>query len=283
MNVHDVARRAGADLRAEVGEDLGRDLRTGLTGVQRAHDRRRRRRGVAGSVLVTAALVGALAVLGPLGGTSAPEPSGPVTSLPSPSRSAADTCTPDAVVSCVGPAGGAGHHGGTSFSARLPKGFWTQPASSPPTLAVDLYQRKARAGVTLMPDLRPVGSSSAPADAHALATWISTRPLLEASDVIPTRIGGQRAWRVEARLRHNVPAGLDGCNGGQRACWPLLETGPSGWETGVWADMVCSYYVLDGPVGHPVAIWAWSFDDSTEALRLNDEVVRSIRITAAGG
>ena len=173
--------------------------------------------------------------------------------------------------------------GGTSFRVQLPEGFDARPVATPYSPVVDLYQHRGRAGVSLLPDTRPVGSASTPG-ARAVATWISTQPLLEAGDVMSTRIGDRPAWRVDARLRHNVRAGTAGCNhGGQPQCWPLLETGATAWQTGVWVDMVSSYYVLDGPDGKTVVVWAFSFDHTKEQLRLNDELVHSIRITAAGG
>jgi hypothetical protein len=277
MSIDDIARRAGQDLRTAVGTGEDIDLHSGLAAVQEAHARRRRRRhALAAAVAAVAVAASVQAVRAGDQRTPTPTPAHQDSQSTSPSTNA---CIDNQYVACMGASQVSVVVGPARFRAELAEGFTAQPSTGQAPAIVDLLQHTGQAGVTLFFDPQPADGSKPGTSALDLASWISTRPYLEASHPRRAHLGGRPAWVVDARLTVDAARKVEApCNADQVECWALLKSGATEWQTGPWTGMVCSYYVVGGPGGRYV-VWSWAFDPTATVLHRNADVVRSLRLT----
>ncbi|MEO6512890.1 MAG: hypothetical protein ABIO16_17970 [Nocardioides sp.] len=277
MTVDDLARRAGADLRAAVEENHVEVVEHRLSVIPTAY--RRRRRHAVATVASAAVAVAALGV-GGVWLQSVTDGTAPAPSSPAPSN-LSDACAKAVALTCRAD-GGFAVHAAVPYSFEVPPSFGFPATDYSPDL-VDLVQDSGEAGVAIMEDPRPQGDAR-PGDAQALATWIATRPYLEASTPYAVDVDGLRAWKVDARLLGDavVPRKVR-CNQVQSKCHALLVLNHVGWQVGVWRGMVTGFSVVDLPQGHTMVIWQWAFDPDQAALRANDAVVAGLRLGARAG
>ena len=109
---------------------------------------------------------------------------------------------------------------------------------------------------------------SAGTSAKSVATWLSKRPFLQHTAVVPTQVGGLPAWRVSGQLKPGArllahkndapvaPTFID--DGGQMAYSPSL---------------IGEYTLVDVPGAGLTVIWSWSLDHGPKALAGNQAFI----------
>lgn len=277
MNVDELARRAGRDLR-----ELERfDVEEGLDQLQRVVIHRRR---VHATLAVSAVACVVLVVLAATwlhvrDTRQSTDPVGQPTGAPSdgPPTSANDC---GLRVSCLG---------GRTYTVALdapvtwtlPRGFEAPYSGSPSRDSVETYYRGGRAGVTVLEHVRAATASATPravpgvGTAEELANWIANRPFLSSSSITSGELDGHRTWSVDVEVPRGVPEGPATCNA-RLACYPVLFQADrtSFWTAGAWPDITSRYTVLDQPGAGITVVWSWSNEGKIPPVV--DEVVDSI-------
>jgi hypothetical protein len=285
MRIDERGRQAGASLRTEIGRiDVDRNLDALLVSVRRRQ------------YLRTAAAVAAAAVV-VIGGLTVREAVNraevPPTSNDPSSTEPTGQCQ-QAFLQC-----GAGGRYTVRMQTQM---TWTLPANfdrslhdstdaqGTKALSIESYrsERHTTAGVTVAADVIAARTSpnsfgavvadwAAPTDAHGLATWLSTRPYLIASDVRESTVGGRHAWTVHVRMRHPRQDGPAVCNL-QFYCTPVLSIAgdPGKHFLGSWGSIVSDYTFIDLRGVGTAAIWSWSFSGN-KTLSGNQALIDTIR------
>jgi hypothetical protein len=108
--------------------------------------------------------------------------------------------------------------------------------------------------------------------AKSVAMWLSKRPFLRRTAVVPTQVGGLPAWRVSGQLKPGArlpahkslqpvaPTFIDG-GGGQMAYSPSL---------------IGEYTLVDVPGAGITVIWSWSVNHGPKALVGNQAFIDTL-------
>lgn len=281
MNIDEIARRAGRDLR----ESVHVDVHAALEEIERVAPRRRRAHvlvTVAAAASVLVLLAGAAQLLG-----SAPRqegaPAEQPTGVPSEAVERPEFGCRHPLITC---------HGGRTYTVdlavpmtwTLPPGFGAPYSGGGPTDgSVETYRRDRSGGVTVLQHVSAAAEAALPRPvpdvdtAEALADWIRERPFLSSSAVRETEVAGLPAWTVDVDVRPGLPEGPATCNS-RIACYPVLfvSTGTSGWVAGAWKGMTSRYTVLDLPGSGVMVVWSWTF--GRDFLPAFDTLVDSIAL-----
>ncbi len=264
MNIDEIARRAGRDLR----ESMHVDVYAALEEVQRVAPRRRRARAlvaVAAAALILLLVVGAAQLMGNPP-NQAGGPAGRPSSVPSERVQQPAVGCNNPLITC---------HGRRTYTVdlRVPV-TWTLPprfgapysGSSPTDTYVETYLLDSSGGVGIAQHVSAAAEEAVPqavpaiGTAEALADWIAERPFLASSAVRETELAGLPAWTVEVEVRPGLPEGPATCSS-RIACYPVLfvPSGSSGWVAGAWEGMTSRYTVLDLPSSGVMVVWSWTF------------------------
>jgi hypothetical protein len=266
MNIDDMARRAGQDLRERVRVDV----QAALEEFQRVAPRRRRAHVVVGAVAVASLvliLAGAAQWLG-TGVTRSDDPVDRPTEPPfsSPSAPATGIGCQNARITCDG---GRSYtvHLDVPMTWELPPGFGAPYSGAGPTSGfIETYLDGHRAGVSVFQHVA-AAALKASADrvssvrtAEEFVNWVASRPFLSSSTVRAGEFDGRPAWSVEVEVPPGAPDGPGTCNS-QIPCYPImaLADGDRLWIAGTWEGMTGRYTALDLPGSGITVVWSWSF------------------------
>lgn len=271
MNIDSRLRSVAASTRDAVAADL--DVEAGLDDLKAASRRRRGGRVVAGLVAAAAA-VGVVAGLVPLGAT--PDPSdiepdragGSVTCA----EALAGTVSPEGAVQCLGP-----HlvlvRGPVEYTFRLPRGVpWKiSPWGAPETLGVEFERVDVPMGVNVFAEVRAAaGEGGRELPAEQLASWVASRPFLDATPLVTGTQDGLTTWTTEVRPRTGLPRPGPGraCSGVDTDCHRLFlwDQGAAGNEAGVWDGQVMRLTLVDVPHRGVVVLSAWARQSDADLL-----------------
>ncbi len=275
MNVDDLARRAGRELR----EGVHVDADAALDELHRAAPRRRRAHVVVALATAAAALALAIGAGQLLEGSqrtpdavdrptkpSAPKVQQPVTACRNPLVS----CLDDHRYQYALP---------TPMTWTVPRGFGTPYSGIGPTL-VETYRLDDTGGVTVVEGVRAATAHESPrpvasvGSAHELVRWIARRPFLSSSVIRRSELDGLPAWSVEVDVKPGSPDGPASCTGQGIPCYPLLYE-PGGAFTGAWDGITGRYTAVDLPGSGVAVVWTWTF--TGEMPVESDTLVDSIR------
>jgi hypothetical protein len=268
MSLDELARRAGADLRASVAHDL--DVDAALAALEGTWRRRRQVRLIAAGVTLAAAAATLLTVL---------PASAPRASAPPPTSTRSSPCLGNEHVTCPSP-DQVQVRAAVPYDVHLPTVFVGEPGSSRSSAWVEFFQRtpgmhQSEAGVTVMTGVEPARSGKHLV-ARELAYWVAGRPFLVPTTAHRTSLDGFPAWRVEATLRPGEPRSQRSwCESIQFVCRALLQpdVGRTEWETGPRRGETGYYLFVDVPGPHTVAIRSWAAEGNDAAFSGNDELI----------
>ena len=278
MNVEDLARRAGNDLR----QATATDVESAWEDLGRALPRRRRAR-------VAAAACAVVAVLVLVTGTTRwllPEASrvGQPSKAPGVSRTLAPTPQPPGQACDVIPCHGRRHQTialPVTMDWTLPKGFQDPHVlgASEPTAGVETFLNTGEAGLAVLQGVSPAKNQAEPAavpgiaTAESFANWIAQRPFLSASPVRTGHVDGLTAWIVDVEVPPGLPAGPATC-AGRFDCYPVLLQGS--WVAGAWRNVTGRYTFVDLPGVGVTVLWSWALDGAAIPKPV-DDLVGTIR------
>ncbi len=282
MNIDDIARRAGRDLREAVHVDVV----AAFDELHRVAPRRRRAHAlvtVAAAASVLLLVVGAAQLLGNVAPKQASGPVGRPTAMPSEADQQPGLGCSNPLITC--------HDGrtytvalGVPMTWTLPPGFGAPYSGADPTdTFVETYRLDGSGGVSVFQHVNAAAEQAVPRavpairTAEALADWIAERPFLSSSTIRETEVAGLPAWTVEVVVRRGMPEGPATCNS-RIACYPVLfvPATTSGWVAGAWEGMTSQYTVLDLPSSGVMVVWSWTFD--TDFPPAADTLVDTIRL-----
>jgi hypothetical protein len=263
VNVDQLGKDAGARLRERTRVDT--DIEDALTTLHRM--RRRNRNRLAASAAAAAGIAAAATA------TVALWPAGPEAPARPPASQTA--CSDISAVTCPQPRQ-VRVTGLVPYQIEAPRGFSPTPGTGTAPAYVDIYQRHAQAGVTVIEAARGVDAPDS--DARGLAGWISSRPFLRSSRPSEQEVSGRPAWRVDVALRAAPSGEREYCNGGHSPCRALLTSTsqPDGWEVGPRLGMLSRFYVIDAPSDRIVVVWSWALSGDQADLDRNEAVVRAM-------
>jgi hypothetical protein len=277
MSIDQLARRAGADLRASVLRDVDVDL--AFAALEETWRRRRRARVLTVGLTVAAAVTAVLALV----------PFSEPATGPQPSHPAARYCLGTEFVLCPAP-DVVEVEATVPYDVHLPKAFRGDPGVTKAPEWVEFYQRTpgvpgSQAGVTVLTGVDPARSTEH-LEARQLADWVAGRSFLQPTSVEQTSIDGLPAWRVDATLRPGEPRSpRSWCRSIDFQCRALLrlDVGDPDWgETGPRRSVVGYYVFVDVPGPRTVAIWSWASDGNTAGLSVNDELIGGLSFRRGG-
>lgn len=284
MSMDSLLRHEGQRLRDDVMTTL--DVERAWDDLMAARRRRRRVAGLVGVAAVAASFVTAVALVGsgPVAVDREAPPVDAPTSAPAGPDADPDGCIDSEVVQCLG-GGMVRVRGGVTYRFIIPPGFDPAMAVGVSTRITDVYQVRAEAGVSVLSGVLPADPGVGDLDAEALAQWLASRPYLDGADVRREQLNGRTAWSVRFSgvadpWGTRTPDLDETCNAQQPSCRPLLRS-PDGHETGAWAGMTSRYWLMDVPREGVSAVWSWTFEDASRAMRLNDRLVDSVVIELA--
>lgn len=284
MSVDSLLREQGERLRDEVRGSL--DVQRSWDRLTAARRRRRQTAGVVAASAVAASVVGVVALVG--GGPFAVDRESPPVDAPTGAPTtpgAAHGCVDSEVVQCLGD-GMMRVRNGVTYRFVVPSGFDPEAAVGVDTQITDVYRKQLRAGVSVLLGVRPADPGVRDLDARGLATWLASRPYLDAAGVTRERLDGRAAWSVRLAVVDDLWGARmwdleDACNDVQPSCRPLLRS-PDGRETGHWVGMTSRYWFMDVPGEGVAAVWSWTFEDAPRAMRRNEELIRTLVLESAG-
>jgi hypothetical protein len=205
------------------------------------------RRQRAGAGLLVAAVIVGIIVIGVMAlrpGTTAAPPVAPgqptVSATPTPTLDRQNYAFPAALSAAV-PA---------SWDKRVYSG------------GVD-FQSPKGPGITLIMDPTPFGAGK-PKDltAESFAQWLASRPYLESTQVVATRVSGYPAWQVDVRLLDSATA-TSVCQPSIPDCIQMVKMPFAETPTGISHGQVGRMLFVQYPAGRIVWVYEWDAGEAT--------------------
>jgi hypothetical protein len=125
------------------------------------------------------------------------------------------------------------------------------------------FQSPSGPGITLIMDPTPFGAGK-PKDltAESFAQWLASRPYLESTQVVATRVSGYPAWQVDVRLLDSAAA-TSVCQPDIPDCVLMVKMPFTETPTGIAHAQVGRMIFVQYPAGRIVWVYEWDAGEAT--------------------